>query len=149
MSSPPLFFSCRPWQETVPILLISSWHQLYFIDLYSFFFVVVVCFIFISSYSLFSLLWIYFSLLLDSWDVSLGEWSEAFPLSLYPVSAMNFFLSAALTLSHKFWYVVLLFSFSLTWYLIFTTSANNRIKHLHKLCFHFFQPKLNFQDQPC
>ena len=118
MSSPPLFFSCRPWQETVPILLISSWHQLYFIDLYSFF-VVVVCFVFISSYSLFPLLWIYFSLLLDSWDVILGEWSEAFPLSLYPVSAMNFFLSAALTLSHKFWYVVLLFSFSLTWYLIF------------------------------
>ena len=42
-----------------------------------------------------------------------------FLLSLYPVTAINFFLSAALTLSHRFWYVVLLFSFSLTCYLIF------------------------------
>ena len=42
-----------------------------------------------------------------------------FLFSVYAVSAVNFFLSAALTLSHKIWYVVLLFSFSLTCYLVF------------------------------
>ena len=78
MSSP--FFFCQPWQEAVPILLISSWHQLYFIDFYSVFFVCLFHFVFISCYSFFSLLWIYFSLLRDSWDVSLDDWSETFPL---------------------------------------------------------------------
>lgn len=37
-------------------------------------------FVFISCYSFFSLLWIYFALLRDSWDVSLDDWSETFPL---------------------------------------------------------------------
>lgn len=37
-------------------------------------------FVFISCYSFFSLLWIYFALLRDSWDVSIDDWSETFPL---------------------------------------------------------------------
>lgn len=57
-----------------------------------------------------------------------------FLFSLYPVTAINFFLSAALTLSHKFWYVVLLFSFSLTCYFIFLRFVLLVVYYLEMSC---------------